>query len=122
NTPRVTSTPVVLFEHNVEYMIWKRLHDVERAAWRRVVLGIEWKKMRRYEERACEEADLTFAVSDADRELLGSCAARATIRTIPTGVDTAYFHPHGCEEAPASLVFTGAMDWYPNEDAMLYFI
>ena len=24
--------------------------------------------------------------------------------------------------APATLVFTGSMDWYPNEDAILYFI
>jgi sugar transferase (PEP-CTERM/EpsH1 system associated) len=122
NLPDTGATPVVLFEHNVEYMIWKRLRDVERVPWRRALLEVEWKKMRRYEARACEEADLTLAVSDADRELLGTCAPRATIRTIPTGVDTAYFYPNGCAETPASLVFTGAMDWYPNEDAMLHFI
>jgi len=28
----------------------------------------------------------------------------------------------GCAETPASRVFTGAMGWYSNEDAMLYFI
>jgi glycosyltransferase involved in cell wall biosynthesis len=122
NFPRGIATPVVLFQHNVEHMIWKRLRDVERTPWRRVLLEVEWKKMRRYEALACEKADLTLAVSDADRELLAQCAPRATIRTIPTGVDTAYFHPNGAEEAPTSLVFTGAMDWYPNEDGVIYFI
>jgi glycosyltransferase involved in cell wall biosynthesis len=44
------------------------------------------------------------------------------VRSIPTGVDTAYFSPDGNAEIDATLVFTGAMDWYPNEDAMLHFI
>jgi glycosyltransferase involved in cell wall biosynthesis len=62
------------------------------------------------------------AVSEADRALLSANAPGADIRAIPTGVDTAYFHPNGTAETPATLVFTGSMDWYPNEDAILYFI
>jgi glycosyltransferase involved in cell wall biosynthesis len=41
---------------------------------------------------------------------------------VPTGVDTSFFAP--AREAavdPHRLVFTGSMDWLPNEDAMLYF-
>ena len=44
-------------------------------------------------------------------------ARRADIRAIPTGVDTSYFRPNGAAEMPDRLVFTGSMDWYPNEDA-----
>jgi glycosyltransferase involved in cell wall biosynthesis len=122
NLPTRTSTPVVLFEHNVEYMIWKRLHEVEKRPWRRALLALEWRKMRHYEAQACARAGLTVAVSDADRALLAANAPGADIRAIGTGVDTAYFHPNGAVEAPATLVFTGSMDWYPNEDAVLYFI
>jgi polysaccharide biosynthesis protein PslH len=32
-----------------------------------------------------------------------------------------YFKPLSVEEKPNSLVFTGSMDWLPNEDAILYF-
>src|SRR5262249_6700859 len=46
----------------------------------------------------------------------------ARVRAIPTGVDVAYWSSDGRPEAPASLVFTGSMDWYPNEDAVLYFV
>ncbi len=122
NLPTRTSVPVVLFEHNVEYMIWKRLHEVEKRPWRRALLELEWRKMRHYEARACVRAGLTVAVSDADRGLLAANAPGADIRAIGTGVDTAYFHPNSAVEAPASLVFTGSMDWYPNEDAIMYFI
>ena len=78
--------------------------------------------MRQYEARACARAGLTVAVSEADRALLAANAPGADIRAVGTGVDTAYFHPNGAVEAPATLVFTGSMDWYPNEDAILYFI
>ncbi|MGH7385126.1 MAG: glycosyltransferase [Candidatus Rokuibacteriota bacterium] len=122
NMPIRTSTPVVLFEHNVEYMIWKRLHEIEKRPGRRALLALEWRKMRRYEATACARAGLTVAVSEADRALLAANAPGADIRAIGTGVDTAYFHPNGAVEAPATLVFTGSMDWYPNEDAILYFI
>jgi glycosyltransferase involved in cell wall biosynthesis len=122
NVPLGVATPTLLFEHNVEYMIWKRLHDVESKSWRRALLAAEWRRMRRYEARACRLARLTVAVSEADRALLAANAPSADIRAIPTGVDAAYFHPNGTAEKPGRLVFTGSMDWYPNEDAIIHFM
>jgi len=122
NVPLGGPVPVVLFAHNVEYMIWKRLAEVETRAWRRALLEVEWRKLRRYERRACARARLVVAVSEVDRARLQADAPGARTRSIPTGVDTSFFTPNGVHEAPARLVFTGAMDWYPNEDAILYFI
>src|SRR2546428_2366411 len=65
---------------------------------------------------------MPLAVSDVDRTMLSAEAPDATIHAIPTGVDTSYFAPGELEEIPATLVFTGSMDWYPNEDAVLYFL
>jgi glycosyltransferase involved in cell wall biosynthesis len=122
NVPRAPRVPVVLFAHNVEHRIWQRLTCVEPRVWRRLPLEIEWRKMRRYEARACAWADLTLAVSDVDRAALSALAPAARVDAIPTGVDTTYFAPNARHEHPARLVFTGSMDWYPNEDAMLHFI
>jgi len=123
--------PVVLFEHNVEYMIWQRTSANTRNPGRRALLELEWRKMRRYESRACRDADLTIAVSEDDRRLLGENAPQSRIEAIPTGVDLDYFQPGDgtgdnagqvAREQPAEIVFTGSMDWHPNEDAMFYFI
>jgi glycosyltransferase involved in cell wall biosynthesis len=122
NAPLNGPVPVVLFNHNVEYMIWKRLSQVEVRTWRRALLELEWRKMRRYEAQACARATLTLAVSEADRDLLAAEAPRATIRAIPTGVDPSYYVPNGAREQATALVFSGSMDWYPNEDAILHFI
>jgi glycosyltransferase involved in cell wall biosynthesis len=122
NVPLGGSVPVVFFAHNVEHIIWKRLSQIEPRPWRRLLLEMEWRKMRRVEARVCNRARLTIAVSEVDRTLLAAHAGGAALCSIPTGVDTAFFVPNGSREASASLVFTGSMDWYPNEDAILHFI
>ncbi|HEX9444545.1 MAG TPA: glycosyltransferase family 4 protein [Candidatus Binatia bacterium] len=121
NVPRL-GCPTVLFNHNVEHMIWERLWRSEPRRLRRALLGIEWRKMRRAEAAACTKADLTLAVSENDCAVLSAAAPRARVRAIPTGVDTSYFHPNGTRQSAARLVFTGSMDWYPNEEAILHFI
>lgn len=121
NLPARCPVPVVFFAHNVEHMIWKRLRDTA-PRWQRPLLEIEWRKMRRIEARACAGAALTIAVSETDRAQLAALAPGARVSAIPTGVDVDYFAPHGGDDAPPRLVFTGAMDWYPNEDAVLYFL
>jgi len=115
--------PVVLFEHNVEYMIWQRTSANSSNPLRRAALELEWRKMRRYENRACRRAQLTITVSEDDRVLLGTDAPKSGIEAIPTGVDVDYFEG-GDEtlEQTAEIVFTGSMDWHPNEDAMRYFM
>jgi glycosyltransferase involved in cell wall biosynthesis len=121
NLPARAHRPVVLFEHNVEHQIWRRLAAVERRPARRALLEIEWRKMRRYEAHALARVRRTIAVSEADRALLAAEAPGADVRAIATGVDPAYFRSDGVPEDPTSVVFVGAMDWYPNEDAALYF-
>jgi glycosyltransferase involved in cell wall biosynthesis len=121
NVPARLGMPIVLFEHNVEYMIWRRLAAVEKSRWRRALLELEWRKLRRQEAAACARADLTIAVSEADQRHLLELAPNAAMTTIPTGVDTTYFKANGHAEIPGRLVFTGSMDWHPNEDAIVYF-
>src|SRR5439155_21875278 len=87
NAPLGGPAPVLLFTHNVEHMIWKRLAETERRRWRRIPLELEWRKMRRYEGRACAAARVTLAVSEVDRAALAGLAPGASVHAIPTGVD-----------------------------------
>jgi glycosyltransferase involved in cell wall biosynthesis len=116
NLPPRTSVPVILFAHNVEAMIWKRLAANEGRPLRRALLEIESRKMRRSERHACARSRSIVAVSPVD----AACLAKDA-QAIATGVDTSYFKANGTPERDMHLVFTGAMDWFPNEDAMLFF-
>ncbi|HEY5617957.1 MAG TPA: glycosyltransferase [Vicinamibacterales bacterium] len=121
NVPMQGPVPVVLFEHNVEYLIWQRLCAVESRRWRRALIEIEWRKLRAREADACARADLTVAVSEDDRRRLEALAPGIRAVTVPTGVDTNYFTTNGHRERAAHLVFSGSMDWHPNEDAVMHF-
>ena len=121
NVPRWPRTPMVFFAHNVEHQIWRRLASVEPQRWRRAVLEVEWRKMRQCETAAVQRADVTVAVSDADRDQFLDAVPQATVHVVPTGVDTTFFAPGGRPQVPRRLVFSGSMDWYPNEDALIDF-
>jgi sugar transferase (PEP-CTERM/EpsH1 system associated) len=123
SVPNITfdGPPVVFFAHNVEHMIWRRYCALEKRAWRRALLEVEWRKFRRAEARACARAALTIAVSDEDARALQSLAPDARVVSVPTGVDLEYFSPQPVAEKPSDLVFCGSMDWSPNEDAVCWF-
>jgi glycosyltransferase involved in cell wall biosynthesis len=115
----------VVFTHNVESEIWRRHVERQRSAIARVLYRQQWQRMLRFEAQTLSRFDLVLAVSETDRDTfqrLYQGLLRAPIFTVATGVDTAYFapRPDGAGD-PRRLVFTGSMDWIPNEDAMKYF-
>ena len=118
---QAAGVPVLLFEHNVEYLIWQRLANLETTAWKRALFEMEWRKLRACEADACRRAALTVTVSDDDRRRLEELGAGIRAVPIPTGVDTRYFTPRRDAEVGGRLVFSGSMDWHPNEDAVCYF-
>jgi glycosyltransferase involved in cell wall biosynthesis len=114
--------PKVVFTHNVEAMIWKRHYQVAMNPVWKGISWWEWRKMQAAELRYLRLADRVLTVSETDRNIFAASLPGQTITVIPTGVDVDYFKPMPVEELPNSLVFTGSMDWLPNEDAIFYFV
>lgn len=122
NVPTHTPCATVLFQHNVEALIWKRHYEVQKHPLKRAYLYGQWLKTRAYERAACRRFDYVAAVSREDREMMRREYGVERVEDVPTGVDTEYFSPRGTEtRAPHNLVFTGSMDWLPNEDAIRFF-
>jgi len=122
NIPDRLSCPSVLFQHNVEALIWQRHVEVQRNRPARLYFRSQWRRMKVFERTACQKFDVVVAVSAQDRTLMEYEYAAPLVREIPTGVDTEYFCPsRSVEPDPYHLVFSGSMDWLPNDDAMKYF-
>jgi sugar transferase (PEP-CTERM/EpsH1 system associated) len=114
--------PKVLFTHNVEEQIWQRHFRVTHNPLWKAVAWREYRTLRAAERRYVARADHVLAVSENDRSFFSRYADPAKITLVPTGVDIDYFQPGSGPETPETLVFTGSMDWMPNEDAILYFV
>jgi len=122
NVPASVSCATVLFQHNVEAMIWKRHYEVQANPLKKTYLRGQWRKSRAYERTACNRFDAVIAVSAEDRETMRREYGVERIWDVPTGVDTDFFRPRAdARQKPHNLVFTGSMDWLPNEDAIQYF-
>lgn len=113
--------PKILFTHNVESMICQRHFLIARNPFWKFVWWREYRAMARVERFYIQKADHVLAVSDTDRDYFSQLVDAAKITVVPTGVDMDYFKPLLGHEQPNTLVFTGSMDWMPNEDGVLYF-
>jgi len=125
NLPWRLPCPAVIFTHNVESEIWRRHADTEASVLKRLLYRTQHRRMLRFERRTLERFDGVLAVSDADRdtfEHLYPGSLRKPAHVVPTGVDTEFFAPTPSAAASRRLVFTGSMDWLPNEDAMVFFV
>jgi polysaccharide biosynthesis protein PslH len=122
NVPDGANCATLLFQHNVEAMIWRRHFEVQRNAAKRLYLRAQWEKTVKFERKECRRFDWVVAVSREDAETMRREYGVGHVSDVPTGVDTDFFRPQGSAAAdPHNLVFTGSMDWLPNEDAIRFF-
>jgi glycosyltransferase involved in cell wall biosynthesis len=119
--PKETPCPLVLFAHNVETMIWKRHFEVARSPVRKLITGIEYWKMRRFESNPPRVFDHILTVSALDRDFFSRFMPAERVSVLPTGVDLDFFCPSPTPPIAGKLVFSGSMDWMANEDAIIHF-
>lgn len=86
----------------------------------------EAKRLAAAETAILNRADAAFAVSKAEAAILNARPGVAREASwVGNGVDAAYFRPDAARKAPepaAEIVFTGAMDYRANIDAVLWFV
>jgi glycosyltransferase involved in cell wall biosynthesis len=113
----------VLFQHNVETIIWQRHVQNASDPLRKAYFGLQATRMFAFERDICRSAAGVVAVSDADASLMQSMFGVPRVSAVPTGVDVDYFTPRETPaEAVADLMFVGSMDWMPNSDGVLFFV
>jgi glycosyltransferase involved in cell wall biosynthesis len=123
--PRGRGAPLfVLDEHNIEYEILRRTAASESGTVRKVYNGVNWRKLRAEELAAWRSFDACTVTSAHDRDLLlrDLPATRAVI--VPNAVDLDYFRarPEAPPAEPLSIIFFGAINYFPNADGLAYFL
>jgi polysaccharide biosynthesis protein PslH len=118
----LTSVKKLVSAHNVEADIWQRYYETETNGPRRWYIREQWRKVERFERAALGWVDGALAVSDLDRRRLLQSRPGLPISVVPNGVDLDYFRPTPQPERREDVVFTGSMDWRPNQDAARWFV
>ncbi|MDZ4772718.1 MAG: glycosyltransferase family 4 protein [Planctomycetota bacterium] len=109
--------------HNVLTTMYQRFHETARDPLKRAFLGLQWTKMSRFEREIMRRMDRVLVCSEIERELLFTWGIDAAL-VVPNGVDVDYFTPRTADTVNRSplIVFTGAMAYEPNADAVRWFL
>jgi sugar transferase (PEP-CTERM/EpsH1 system associated) len=94
----------------------------------RPVYQYEARSLFAWEKEVAQQFDAAFFVSHAEAEMFRSMAPEVAnkVAHFNNGVDTDFFNPDHVYESPYAthekvLVFTGAMDYWANVDAVVWF-
>lgn len=112
--------------------------DVDSAKWAQYADQHLWpmswlyrregRALLAYERRIAAESARSFFVTEQETSLFRSLAPECSpaVEALCNGVDAEYFSPDALRESPfkadeQAVVFTGAMDYWPNVDAVSWF-
>lgn len=102
-----------------------RMYAERHGVFTRWLYELEARRLAKYEARVAAAFDASILISTIEADLFKRSVLDCPIVVLPNGVDLDYFHPKlsllASPETPPTLVFTGAMDYFPNIDAVEFF-
>ena len=110
--------PKLLIAHNVDTLIWQRYHENARGLAKRLFLKQQARKFERFERWAFGNADHVVAVSCEDASLIRDQFHQPNVDVVENGIDREYFASVTGKRDPRRILFLGALDWRPNQDAV----
>ena len=116
------SVPATLTHHNIESHMMLRRADNAGNFLAREYFREEGRRLKDFERKVAGRFAAHITCSDLDRQRLHEIIPDANTVVVPNGVDCEYFASEGRPVRPRSLVFVGTMNWYPNIQAMVYFL
>lgn len=114
------SVPCVIDHHNVKSRFFQNAFEATRSRRQKVAYLAEKLRWLRYEKEVIPLFDAHIACSEEEQRLLREMTGKA-VHLLPSGVDTAGFRPRAEPLAGANLLFTGSLDYFPNEQGLRHF-
>src|SRR5262249_54209597 len=130
------SSPMFAYAEHLGLPLVMDFCDVDSDKWRqyaeraprllRPIYALEARRLRAYEEHVLRRADAAALVAERELRLWENLPAdlHAKVHVVPNGVDLEFFAPRAgsdLQQEPDAIVFTGAMDYYANVDAVVHF-
>jgi sugar transferase (PEP-CTERM/EpsH1 system associated) len=115
---------LVLGEHNVEYDVRRQIAAGRGGLARRAFLALDGGKMRRTEQALWGRVDAVTVPSSQDAARVRAARPGARVAVVPNAVDVERVRPRPGDPSPdrSTVLFFGALDYWPNVDGLLFFL
>ena len=120
--PLPPGVPVVGDTHNVEFDVLRRTGHLSDSVLRRAHARCQWRATRREEGWCARHLDLLLATSARDRTVFETELGVRRVAVIPNGIDPREFGPSRVQPEPGTVLFSGLMNYSPNEQAVRWFL
>ncbi len=118
--PSHLKRPSVLTKHNIDADLALQTCNFADSLVKKVFWWLEWKKMAFYEPRADRLFSSIIVMSETDKAaILKREQPPGATHVVENGVDTRKLRPFSPSRQPV-LLFIGALDYLPNQDAAIY--
>ena len=115
----------LLHQHNAEHLVWQR-----QAAWEgnpllRLILSLEYRRLRRHEAALLPRFRWLLAVSEPDRQaLIDLGAPPERVLLLPNVADPSLLAlpPLSFGQLPANVLYLGTLSWHPNRQGLKAFL
>ncbi|PWB76160.1 glycosyl transferase family 1, partial [candidate division GN15 bacterium] len=114
--------PRIAVAHNIESSIWRGYIEKSQSLARRMYVGLQYRKVVRFEHETFGWLDGLITVSPVEQEMIRKEYPHLRVGLVDNGVDTDYFTPSPSFPEECLVSFTGSMDWRPNQDGIEFFI
>lgn len=120
NLPQ-TTVPVVLVEHNIEYLVYER-YAQQLPRMLRPLFALDIQKIKTWEERFWTTATKLVAVSQIEKDSMN----RDDVAIVPNGVDIDQFKMQNAkvkmQRDKKRILYIGDFKWIENQDACRYIL
>ena len=118
----IGKVPIVFDAVDSISMLEKKRRQIIRNPFLRLFSRVEAKKMAHWERKALRQCNAVVISSPVDKEHYSAPAnSRERVHVVPNGVDLEHFTLQQVETRMNVIVFCAKLDYFPNEDAALYF-
>lgn len=118
-----TNTPIVLAEHNIEYLVYKRYIDQSPLPLR-PLLSLDVQKIKQEEESCWKKAAKVIAVSEDDKKVMQQ--KNINPQLVSNGVNVQQFAykdiKKSLNEKVKKILFIGDFKWIQNRDTVSFII
>src|SRR5262249_11558530 len=120
NLPQ-TTVPIVLNHPDMEHEILLRFAQQTKNPLKKMYALRESGKIREYEVAVMQRARVSLTCSEREKFAMQAFRHDLPIEVVPNAIDiTGYLQD--VPEAPDTLIYMGGMDWFPNRDAVEFFV
>jgi len=118
-----TKVPIILVEHNIEYLVYKRFAD-KASLPLKLLLSIDVVKLKNWEESMWTKATKLVAVSEIDKRVMEK--KRKDVFVVSNGADVDKFQISSLKsqalKGGKKILFIGEFKWMQNRDAIKWII